>query len=197
MDIRNIALKMLSELKNARDITTQIDIEVLKKEATRVVKVKVEKALSNAGYDTGKPFIKMLIASTNVKVDSKLLWDIDRTIENKNIVTEWQNKGSKKKEKREISSIALADLIDGGRPAFTIKSNQEHGLLAIPPNGEPYDPDNKANTLTKIARVPAMTPARYMAAAEAALDEWVDETQDKIEAMLLKNLDLIVARSFS
>jgi len=154
-------------------------------EGNEIVRAGVSDALSAAGYDVDKPLNKRIIMGFKIEaeLDSNddlaitVLNDVDRDDE---ITRTWETTDGGHGE----SSITIGEILDimnVGREAFTIRGvNSEHGILAIPPKGQKYDPTNKANTRTRKANIPAMPAAEVFEAAKSAIREWSERQTLKL-----------------
>lgn len=154
------------------------------KEASIAVQDAVMTSLANAGYDTSAKFILAIVSRSKVVAKHsgeriEFVYKLD--FNPVDIKTEWTNKDGTTPPPAIINSIALASMIDVGRKAHTIVGkNTEHGMLAIPPAGEEYDPNNKANTIVGKAQVKQESPANYVKNAKLALDAWAEKKQKQI-----------------
>jgi len=146
------------------------------KEATKVVREAVRKALSEANFDVSKPFILAVIGKFKVEVDAEQNgFEIVHEFENREIKNEWDTKDGSGESS--IDSLDIVKMMDEGRGAYDIEggANTVHGLIVIPPPGQSYDPENKANKIVgHSVHIPKMAGSDMRARADDALQKWVD-----------------------
>lgn len=170
----------------------------LLKEAANAVRVEVRRALEEGGYDTTAPMILAIISKCHVVLNDKgdeIEFVFVHDFKGKDIVTEWENKDGEP-QFAEINSLDIAEFIDSGRKAYTIVgTNTDHKLLAIPQDGEPYDPSKKSNIRTKMAKVPELARTGFKERAEAALASWVYRKWQILKAEFNRNIESIAKRN--
>jgi hypothetical protein len=154
-------------------------------EGNSIVRECVSDALSAAGYDVDKPLNKRIILGFKIVAELDSNDDLAITVFNdvdkdKEITKTWETTDGGHGE----SSITIGEILDimnVGREAFTIMGvNSQHGILAIPPKGQKYDPTNKANTRTRKANIPAMPAAEVFDIAKSAIREWSEQQTLKL-----------------
>lgn len=182
-------------------ITNRVTSQSVVDEATAVVRDAVRESLENSGYDTSSKFILALISKSIVKTEMRgdtFEFVFVHDFKNKKIVSTWNTKNNGR-QSSSIQSKELAEIINDGRPSFTIEgTNTEHGLIAIPPPGEEYNPNNKDNAVVDSVEMPAKEGVFYMEHAKDALAAWVDkkhkqllkEFQAEMQNLLRRNIGL-------
>ena len=176
---------MRVDLTNLKDgITDYYDEFVLTKittperiaRATVVVRAAAEAALVDRGYDVSKPFHQAIISCFEVSgsvENGNLKWAVVHNFKDIDIENRVANKDGKTPESS-ISSLKILEFLDGGRPGYTIEGkNTTHGLIAIPPPGQAYDPSNKKNKIRASVAIPALSPAHIFDRVQDALDAWI------------------------
>jgi len=172
------------------EIVKTLKSNAFKKEANQVIRKEIRKALEEADYDVSKEFIRAFIRSCHIKeIDSidlntteEVFFNIVYDFESQDIVTEWETKASEGEIKTaSVDSLDIVEFMDKGRPGYTINPTEHHGLLAIGPKGEPYDPDNKQNKIIKgSVKIPPKAASNMFVKADAALQELLDQKKNEL-----------------
>lgn len=157
--------------------------DVVESEVIPLIRERVALAMEGIGYDTGKSLNKEIIDSIKIVFDvdgDTYTPRIDMDIGSRDIVTSWTNKDGSTHE----SSISVDDIIkniDEGRKGYTIKGvNTEHKLIAIPPSGGKYDPNDPKNVRVKAAKIPSHPAANIFKVVEDTFDEWLPVYEARI-----------------
>lgn len=190
--VKSKILKAIKIIGKNKDILNQLRKEFDVNIFTNKVRDAAKTALIKAGRDPDKKLFMAMISSFKVIEDYeegfKLL--IKEDWENETIqVNQWERKDGGIGETY-IDTDMLYHIFDKGRKAYTIRprGDNESQLLAIPPDGGPYDYTNEDNTIIQFGNVPAMEGAEF---TDAATDIYDGIYSDFITAMQVVQDDFI------